>query len=250
MAKSETSAIDWRAELRALYPTRQELPFCAALEAGDVDRPGVLRAEAVEFYRAINTRGRLHAGYVDKARAACDAGRLSQRDVDLIEDLLADEGETEDHIDHVDMCYKLYRHTPVDRGVLPRHDATIESINRQWMEICDEADIFELIAIMGAIEDWYAPMSEFFEVEYRSRGFGDDELEIFIVHKDADVEHSTIQFELLERSDCDSTAVLDMVRRTFVTSRAYDASKLRLARSGFSLSELFDFSEQADGVTP
>lgn len=39
-------------------------------------------------------------------------------------------------------------------------------------------------------------MSEFFEVEYRLEGFGDDELEIFIVHKDADVEHSTIQFEL------------------------------------------------------
>jgi len=167
---------------------------------------------------------------------------IERRDVDVIHELLADEGETEDHVDHVHMRYKLFAGTPIHVGVSPTFDPVIDGINRDWISICEEADLFSLIAIMGAIEDWYAPLSGFFENEYRRRGFTDDELELFIVHKEADVHHSTLQFELLERGNASGDTALEMVRRTFLTSCAYDASKLRLAESDLDLDQLFQLS--------
>ena len=61
-----------------------------------------------------------------------------------------------------------------------------------------------------------------------------DELELFIVHKEADVDHSEAQFGTIERC-FDKYAVDDikrMLNRTFMTSKGYDTQKLVLGRDG------------------
>ncbi|MDD9916018.1 MAG: hypothetical protein OXT01_15305 [Rhodospirillaceae bacterium] len=115
------------------------------------------------------------------------------------------------------------------------------------MAVCRESDLFSLMAVTCGIEDWYAPMSEFFEDEYRKRGFNDDELELFIAHKSADVEHSEEQFRILERNEdrIDLDKVRAMLERTFKTSRGYDRMKRVLAESDQPLEALMVKQEAA-----
>jgi hypothetical protein len=216
------------------------MEFCAGLRDGKYDRADILRAEIVELYRALNTRGIIQELYKEKLREANEKGIILNEELSTMEEVIDDEGETDDHIDHLDMRFKLFVGTAVDRSTEPVFNDELEAINNEWMAICKKADLFTLMAVTSGIEDWYAPMSKFFEDEYRKRGFTDEELELFIAHQDADVEHSQAQFDILERNisrvDLDNVKV--MLKRTFDTSRAYDRMKRVLAESDHDLEHL------------
>jgi hypothetical protein len=226
--------------IRRHYPTIDQMPFCAALRDGRFGRADILRAEIVELYRALNTRGRIQDIYKTKLREEAEAQRITPENLEHMIDIIDDEGETEEHIDHLDMRFKLFVGTPVSRASKLRHHDELESINNEWMRVCAESDLFTLMAVTAAIEDWYAPLSAFFEDEYRKRGFSEDELELFIVHKDADVTHSTTQFDILEKNSAhiDLARMAAMIDRTFATSRGYDRVKLEFAEGRQSLAEL------------
>lgn len=228
--------------VRAQYPKPHEMPFCHALENGRFGRTEILRSEIVELYRALDTRGKIQAIYKDKLRAAQSKGIVSAAEVKNIEEIIDDEGETEDHIDHLDMRFKLFVGTPISRKARLRHDPELQAINDEWMSVCHDASLFELMALTAAIEDWYAPVSAFFEDQYRRRGFNDEELELFIVHKGADIDHSEAQFDVLEknRHRFDADSLVAILTRTFNTSRGYDTAKLRLAESNSNLSDLIE----------
>ena len=233
--------------IKSAYPTIDEMAFCKGLSEGKYDRADILRAEIVELYRALNSRGIIQQLYKDKLREANEAGVILKDELLTMEDVIDDEGETDQHIDHLDMRFKLFAGTAVDRSTWPAFNQELENINNEWMGICREADLFTLMAVTSGIEDWYAPMSKFFEDEYRKRGFNDEELELFIAHQDADVEHSQAQFDILERNvnriDLDKIKV--MLKRTFDTSRAYDRMKRVLAESDQKLEELIKKREAA-----
>ena len=74
------------------------------------------------------------------------------------------------------------------------------------------------------------------------RGFNDDELEIFIAHQGADVEHSEAQYGILEQnsSKMDLSNIEKMVKRTFATSKAYEEMKLKLANLDKPLNHFFN----------
>jgi hypothetical protein len=192
------------------------------------------------LYRARNTRHKIQEAYKQKLREAMDKNVVSEDDVTLMEEVIDDEGETEDHIDHLDMRFKLFVGTPVSRATTLLANAELDAINNEWMAVCQESDLFSLMAVTAGIEDWYAPLSGFFEEQYRKRGFNDDELELFIVHKGADIDHSEAQFDILQRKAdlIDGDRVRQMLQRTFNTSRGYDTLKLRLAETECGLDEL------------
>jgi len=229
-----------RSVIQSQYPTIEEMPFCAALRDGRFGRNEILRAEIVELYRALNTRERIQSAYKRKLTGAVDEGAITGGDQNTMVEIINDEGETDEHIDHLDMRFKLFVGTPVSRQSSFRRNDDLEAINTEWMNICDESSLFELMALTAGIEDWYAPLSAFFEQEYRKRGFSDEELELFIVHKEADVDHSDAQFDILERNRAkfDEAKIAGMVKRTFKTSRGYDTVKLKLAETDFELEDL------------
>lgn len=226
--------------IQSCYPTLDDMPFCAALRDGQFQREAILRAETVELIRAINTRGKIQAMYKEKLRAAEQKNAITAADREHIEEVIDDEGETEDHIDHLDMRFKLFTGTPINPKVKLKANPEVEAINNEWMSICRDSSLLHLMSVTAAIEDWYAPLSEFFENEYRKRGFSEDELELFIVHKAADIDHSEAQFEILERNvkTLDRDKVRAVVTRTFNTSKGYDAAKLTLAKQKVPLSAL------------
>lgn len=233
--------------IKSYYPKIDEMPFCAGLRDGKFTRAEILRAEVVELYRALNTRGLIQEEYKKKLRQANEAGVILDEELSTMEEVIDDEGETEEHIDHLDMRYKLFVGTSVDQSTNPAFNQELDYINNEWMAVCREADLFSLMALTCGIEDWYAPMSEFFEIEYRKRGFNDDELELFIAHKSADVEHSQAQLDILERNEdrIDIDRMRQMLERTFTTSRGYDRMKKVLAESGQPLERLMIKSEAA-----
>jgi hypothetical protein len=241
-AKTTSSLPSIKDIVRAQYPKLHELPFCHALENGRFGRTEILRSEIVELYRALDTRGKIQAIYKEKLRAAQSQGVISPKEVKSIEEIIDDEGETEDHIDHLDMRFKLFVGTPISRQSRLRHDPELQAINDEWMSVCHDASLFELMALTAAIEDWYAPVSAFFEDQYRRRGFSDEELELFIVHKGADIDHSEAQFDVLEKSrdHFDGNNLVAILTRTFNTSRGYDTAKFRLAESNCALSDLIE----------
>lgn len=228
--------------IRAAYPTVDEMEFCKGLTEGKFDRADILRAEIVELYRALNTRGMIQEIYKEKLREANEKGVIKDGELDTMEEVIDDEGETEEHIDHLDMRFKLFVGTVVDRSTWPVFNQELEDINNEWMAICKEADLFTLMSFTAGIEDWYSPTSKFFEDEYRKRGFNTEELELFIAHQDADIEHSEAQFDILERNidKIDIPKVKEMLKRTFDTSRAYDRMKRVLAESNASLEDLVE----------
>lgn len=228
--------------IRSCYPTIDEMPFCAALRDGRFGRTEILRAETVELYRALNTRGLIQEMYKEKLYKAVSQSVISESDLSTMEEVIDDEGETDEHIDHLDMRFKLFVGTPVSRDSTLKYSETLEAINNEWMSICRESELFTLMAVTAGIEDWYAPLSRFFEDEYRKRGFSEDELELFIVHQGADVDHSNAQFEILEKnkSRYDLNALRKSVTRTFGTSKGYDAAKLELAMRECPLTDLIE----------
>jgi hypothetical protein len=226
--------------IQSYYPKIDDMPFCAALRDGRFGRTEILRSEIVELYRALNTRHLIQNAYKEKLHEALKNEVIRETDVEVMEEVIDDEGETEEHIDHLDMRFKLFVGTPVSRACTLKTNAELEAINAEWIAVCNESDLFSLMSVTAAIEDWYAPLSGFFEEEYRKRGFSDDELELFIIHKGADVEHSDAQFDILERNHklIDENKARKMLERTFNTSRGYDTVKLKLAETECELEAL------------
>ena len=102
--------------IQSSYPTIDEMPFCAALRDGRFSREEILRSEIVELLRATDTRAKIQEMYKQKLREAESKNIISTDDLDLMVDVIDDEGETEDHIDHIDMRYKLFVGTEVDQN--------------------------------------------------------------------------------------------------------------------------------------
>jgi len=121
--------------IRAQFPTIDEMPFCAALRDGKFERAAILRAEIVELYRALYTRHSIQDSYKEKLQEALQAGIIETKDVDTMEEVIDDEGETEDHIDHLDMRFKLFVGTPVSRATDMRHNEKLEAINQEGRTI-------------------------------------------------------------------------------------------------------------------
>ncbi len=216
--------------IRNSYPTIENYPFMSDLKNGHFSRSEILKAEVVELYRAKNTRDDIQNIYKEKLRAGIRDKLITEDDFALMEEVIDDEGETDEHIDHFDMRFKLF----TDTGVTNKSDVLFqkdcEEVNQAWLKVCADSSLLYLMAAMAGIEDWYAPVSEFFEVEYRKRGFSDDELELFIVHKAADLDHSVAQFDILERASAniDKDMLAMTMKRTFDTSIAYDDSSRSL----------------------
>lgn len=217
--------------IRDTYPKLAEYPFMHDLQNGMYARPDILKAEVVEIYRAKHTRDEIQKIYKEKLKAGIRDKVITGADCDRMEKVIDDEGETEEHIDHFDMRFKLFTGTKINSKSKIHFHQGCEDVNKEWIRICRESSLLYLMAAMAGIEDWYAPVSEFFETEYRKRGFSDDELELFIVHKSADVDHSEAQFGILERNSdkMDEGILVDVLRRTFKTSVAYDALKRKFA---------------------
>ena len=227
--------------LTSLHPKITEMPFMSELASGKFQRDEVLRSEVVELYRALDTRQKIQNIYKKKLQEGVNQGLISKEDLEVMQEVIDDEGKTEDHIDHLDMRFKLFAGTNIKRGKFPKENNELQKINDEWVNICKEANLWEIMACHCAIEGWYPAISEMFEKEYKKRGFNDKELEIFIAHQGADVEHSEAQYAILEKnfSKIDPARIKRMVERTFQTSKGYDKMKLEFARSGKSLDQLF-----------
>jgi hypothetical protein len=216
------------------YPPIERMPFCAALRQGRFDKDAVLRAEVVEIYRALLVRDRIKRACESKISLAVESGALSPSGAATIRGVVEDEGETEDHIDHLDMRFKLFRSLGLTRNVKLRPNRRLDEINAAYVTLIEAADVFQVIGINAAMEDWYAPLSGFFEEQYLGRGLSIDEVETYTVHKAVDVWHAGAGFEVLaeHRDAFDIARVADAVQRVFATSVAYDTMKLELAQAG------------------
>jgi hypothetical protein len=218
--------------IRNSYPKIEQYPFMRDLKNGMYTRAEILKAEVVEIYRAKNTRDDIQRIYKEKLKAGIKEKLITGKDFEHMEEVIDDEGETDEHIDHFDMRFKLFTGTGITNKSKINFQKDCEEVNKAWVKVCSDSSLLYLMSAMAGIEDWYAPVSEFFEVEYRKRGFNDDELELFIVHKAADVDHSDAQFDILERNAAkmDQAKLADVMKRTFETSVAYDVLKQKFAR--------------------
>ncbi len=227
--------------LTSLHPKIKDMAFMSELVSGKFERDEVLRSEVVELYRALDTRQKIQDIYKAKLKEGIEQGLISKEDLEVMQEVIDDEGETEDHIDHLDMRFKLFVGTNIKRGKFPKKNEELQKINDEWVNICKEANIWEIMACHCAIEGWYPAISEMFEKEYKKRGFTEEELEIFIAHQGADVEHSEAQYSILEKnfSKIDPARIKHMVERTFRTSKGYEKMKLEFAKSGKPLDQFF-----------
>ena len=227
--------------LTSLHPKVNEMAFMSELTSGKFQREEILRSEVVELYRALDTRQRIQDIYKEKLDAGLKDGLITKEDLAVMQEVIDDEGETHDHIDHLDMRFKLFVGTGIGRGKFPIHNDDLQKINDEWVNICKEANLWEIMACHCAIEGWYPDISTMFETEYKKRGFTNEELEIFIAHQGADVEHSDAQYAILDKnfSKLDPARIEQMVKRTFGTSKAYEKMKLKLANSDKPLNSFF-----------
>tara|TARA_B100001057_G_scaffold492224_2_gene584156 strand:- start:1845 stop:2549 length:705 start_codon:yes stop_codon:yes gene_type:complete len=227
--------------LTSLHPKVNEMAFMSELTSGKFQREEILRSEVVELYRALDTRQRIQDIYKEKLDAGLKDGLITKEDLAVMQEVIDDEGETHDHIDHLDMRFKLFVGTGIGRGKFPIHNDDLQKINDEWVNICKEANLWEIMACHCAIEGWYPDISTMFETEYKKRGFTNEELEIFIAHQGADVEHSDAQYAILDKnfSKLDPARIEQMVKRTFGTSKAYEKMKLKLANSVKPLNSFF-----------
>tara|TARA_B100000963_G_scaffold293016_1_gene263331 strand:- start:9296 stop:10003 length:708 start_codon:yes stop_codon:yes gene_type:complete len=228
--------------LTSLHPKVSDMAFMSELTNGKFQtREEILRSEVVELYRALDTRQRIQDIYKEKLSSGLKEGLITNEDLAVMQEVIDDEGETEDHIDHLDMRFKLFVGTGIGRGKFPTHNDELQKINDEWVNICKEANLWEIMACHCAIEGWYPDISTMFEKEYKKRGFTDEELEIFIAHQGADVEHSDAQYAILDKnfSKLDPARIKYMVERTFATSKAYEKMKLKLASLDKPLSQFF-----------
>ena len=229
--------------LVSLHPKVNEMAFMKELTSGKFQkREEILRSEVVELYRALDTRQRIQDIYKKKLSEGLAQGLISDKDLSIMKEVIDDEGETHDHIDHLDMRFKLFVGTDIKRGKFPKSNDELQKINDEWVNICKEANLWEIMACHCAIEGWYPDISKLFETEYKKRGFNNDELEIFIAHQGADIEHSEAQYDILERnsSKMDLSKIQEMVKRTFATSKAYEQMKLKFASSDKPLNHFFN----------
>ena len=223
-----------RDSLSLHYPSLEQLPFCAALQRGLFDKNAILCAEVVEIYRAVLTRDRIKRACEAKIEQAHSSGTLSTSGATTIRAVADDEGETEEHADHLDIRFKLFQSLGISRDVRLRPNGRLDAINAAYVALVETSDVFQVIGINAAIEGWYAPVSAFFEKQYLRRGFSVDEVETYTVHKGVDISHSDEGFQVLaEHQDAfDIKGVADAVNRVFDTSLAYDTMKLELATGG------------------
>ena len=231
-----------RQKLESLHPKINDMAFMSQLTNGKFQqREEILRSEIVELYRALDTRQKIQDIYKQKLDEGVKQGLITGKDLEIMQEVIDDEGETDDHIDHLDMRFKLFVGTEIKRGKFPKMNEDLQKINDEWVNICKEANLWEIMACHCAIEGWYPNISKMFETEYKKRGFNKEELEIFIAHQGADIEHSEAQYDILERnaSKMDISKVEKMVKRTFATSKAYEEMKLKFAQSDKPLSEFF-----------
>ncbi len=228
--------------IKSKYPEINEMPFLAAISEGKFDRKKILNSEVVELYRALNTREKIQNIYKEKLLEANKLNLVSKEQLAIMEEVIDDEGETDDHMDHLDMRFKLFHETEIKRGYWPIYNDELEKVNNEWVSICKESSIFTLMCCTAAIEGWYPKISEFFEKEYLKRGFNNDELELFIAHQGADVEHSEAQYQILIDNEkiINFEEVDTMVTRTFNTSREYDRIKLLFANEDKNISSYFE----------
>ena len=228
--------------IKSKYPQISEMPFLAAIAEGKFDRTKVLNSEVVELYRALNTREKIQNIYKDKLLEANKKNLVSKDQLAVMDEVIDDEGETDEHMDHLDMRFKLFNGTEIKRGYWPKYNEELEKVNNEWVSICKESSIFTLMCCTAAIEGWYPAISEFFEKEYLKRGFNNDELELFIAHQGADVEHSEAQYQILIDNEkiIDFDEVEKMVTRTFNTSKEYDRIKLLFANEDKDISSYFE----------
>jgi len=228
--------------LTSLHPKVNEMAFMSQLVSGKFQREEILRSEVVELYRALDTRQKIQDIYKAKLAEGLNNGQISKEDLSLMTEVIDDEGETHDHIDHLDMRFKLFVGTDIKRGKFPKKNDDLQKINDEWLNICKEGNLWEIMACHCAIEGWYPDISKMFETEYKKRGFSEEELEIFIAHQGADVEHSDAQYGILEKnySNLDPARIEKMVKRTFGTSRAYEEMKLKFANSDKPLNSFFN----------
>jgi pyrroloquinoline quinone (PQQ) biosynthesis protein C len=228
--------------LTSQHPKVSEMAFMRELTSGKFQREEILRSEVVELYRALDTREKIQNIYKTKLSEGIKNGLLADNELSLMTEVIDDEGETKDHIDHLDMRFKLFGGTGIKRGKFPKKNNELQKINDEWVNICKEASLFEIMSCHCAIEGWYPQVSTMFETEYKKRGFKNEELEIFIAHQGADVEHSEAQYGILEKnySKLDVSRIEEMVKRTFATSRAYEVMKLNFANSDKPLDHFFE----------
>jgi hypothetical protein len=227
--------------LTSLHPKINEMSFMSELTSGKFQREEILRSEVVELYRALDTRQKIQDMYKNKLDDGLKDGLIKNDDLALMTEVIEDEGETHDHIDHLDMRFKLFAGTEIKRGKFPKKNDELQKINDEWMNICKEANLWEIMACHCAIEGWYPDVSKMFSTEYKKRGFSDEELEIFIAHQGADVEHSDAQYAILDKnySKLDPKKIEQMVKRTFDTSRGYEKMKLKFAKLDKPLNQFF-----------
>lgn len=227
--------------LTSLHPKISEMAFMSELNTGKFQREEILRSEVVELYRALDTRQRIQDIYKKKLDDGLNDGLITNDDLALMTEVIDDEGETHDHIDHLDMRFKLFVGTEVKKGKFPKKNDELQKINDEWVSICKEANLWEIMACHCAIEGWYPDVSKMFETEYKKRGFSDEELEIFIAHQGADVEHSDAQYAILDKnySKLDPKKIEQMVKRTFATSKGYEKMKLKFANLDKPLNYFF-----------
>lgn len=227
--------------LTSLHPKISEMAFMSELTSGKFQREEILRSEIVELYRALDTREKIQNIYKKKLSEGLKEGLITNKDLSIMQEVIDDEGETHDHIDHLDMRFKLFVGTDVKRGKFPKKNEELQKINDEWLNICKEASLFEIMSCHCAIEGWYPNISKMFATEYRKRGFNEEELEIFIAHQGADIEHSDAQYAILDKnySKLDPTKIEHIVKRTFGTSRAYEDMKLKFANLDKPLNHFF-----------
>ena len=227
--------------LTSLHPKISEMAFMSELTSGKFEREEILRSEVVELYRALDTRHKIQDIYKAKLDDGLKENLIQKDDLALMTEVIDDEGETDDHIDHLDMRFKLFTGTDVKRGKFPKKNDELQKINDEWVNICKEANLWEIMACHCAIEGWYPDISKMFETEYKKRGFTDEELEIFIAHQGADVEHSDAQYAILDKnySKINPAKIEEMVKRTFGTSKGYEQMKLKFANLDKPLTEFF-----------
>ena len=148
--------------IRSHFPTISEMPFLNAIQEGKFERPEILKSEIVELYRALNTRGLIQEMYKEKLNQGLEDQTITGEQRELMEEVIDDEGETEDHIDHLDMRFKLFEGTNVQRGTWPIFHEELEKVNNEWMSVCKESSLFTLMCCTSAIEGWYPEISKFF----------------------------------------------------------------------------------------
>ena len=88
--------------LTSLHPKIHEMAFMNELTSGKFQREEILRSEVVELYRALNTRQKIQDIYKVKLSDGLKDGNITKEDLAVMKEVIDDEGETHDHIDHLD----------------------------------------------------------------------------------------------------------------------------------------------------